>query len=100
LLHGTSPRNLDPKNRRELRLISTSFQLINDILFQKHFAGVFLRCLEKEESERVLAELHSDDVGGDFGGDKNTHKVRRDGYYWPTLFKDSHTLARKCITCQ
>jgi hypothetical protein len=100
LLHGTSPRNLDPKNRRALRLRSTSFQLINDILFQKNFDGVFLRCLEKEESEKVLVELHSDDVGGHFGGDTTTHKVLRAGYYWPTLFKYAHTLARKCIICQ
>jgi hypothetical protein len=100
LLHGTAPRNLDPKNRRALRLRSTSFQLINDILFRKNFDGVFLRCLEKEESEKVLAELHSDDVGGHFGGDTTTHKVLRAGYYWPTLFKYAHTLARKCIICQ
>jgi hypothetical protein len=100
LLHGTAPRNIDPKNRRALRLKSASFQLINDILFRKNFDGVFLRCLEKEESERVLAELHSGDVGGHFGGDTTAHKVLRVGYYWPTLFKDAHTLSRKCIICQ
>jgi hypothetical protein len=33
LTDGSSPHNIDPKNRRALRLISTSFQLINDVLF-------------------------------------------------------------------
>jgi hypothetical protein len=100
LLHGSAPHNIDPKNRRALRLKSASFQLINDILFRKNFDGVFLRCLEKEESEKVLVELHSGDVGGHFGGDTTAHKVLRAGYYWPTLFKDAHTLSRKCIICQ
>jgi hypothetical protein len=99
-LHGTTPRNIDPKNRRALRLRSASFQLINDVLFQKNFDGVFLRCLEKEESEKVLAELHSGDVGGHFGGDTTSHKVLRAGYYWPTLFKYAHAMAHKCIICQ
>jgi hypothetical protein len=45
LLHGTTPRNLDPKNKRALRLRYASFQLINDILFQKNFYGVFMHCL-------------------------------------------------------
>jgi len=100
LLHGSALCNIDSKNRRALRLKSASFQLINDILFWKNFDGVFLRCLEKEESERVLDELHSGDSGGHFGGDTTTHKVLRVGYYWSSLFKDAHTFSRKCIICQ
>ena len=100
LLHGTTPRNIDPKNKIALRLRSSYFQLINDVLFRKNFYGVFLRFLEKEESEKVLAELHSGDVGGHFGGETNGNKVLRVGYYWPTLFKDAHALCRKCIICQ
>jgi hypothetical protein len=33
LLHGSTPRNVDPKKRRVLRLMYASFQLINDVLF-------------------------------------------------------------------
>jgi hypothetical protein len=42
LLHGTTPRNIYPKNRRALRLKSSPFQLINDVLFRKNFDGVLL----------------------------------------------------------
>jgi hypothetical protein len=99
-MHGSSPRNIDPKNRRALRLKSSSSLLINDILFRKKFDGFFLRCLEKEESERVLAKLHAGKAGGHFGGDTIAHKVLRAGYYWPTLFKYSHMLSRKCVIFQ
>jgi hypothetical protein len=48
----------------------------------------------------VLAELHVGEAGGHFGGDNTTHKFLRVGYYWPTLFKDAHTLSCKCVICQ
>jgi hypothetical protein len=59
-----------------------------------------MRCLEKEESEKVLSKLHAGEAGGHFNGYTTTHKVLRAGYYWPTLFKDDHVLCRKCIIFQ
>jgi hypothetical protein len=100
LIHGSAPRHLDPTKRRALRLKYSSFQLINGILFRQNFDGVLMRCLEKDEAEKVLLELHAGEAGGHFGGDTTAHKVLRAGYYWPTLFKDAHALCRKCVICQ
>jgi hypothetical protein len=100
LTHGTTLEHLDPKKRRELRLRYAPFQIINDVLFRKKIDGVLLRCLEKDESEKVLNELHSGNVGGHFGGKTTAHKFLRAGYYWPTLFRDAHDMAHKCVTCQ
>jgi hypothetical protein len=55
-----------------------------------------LRCLEKEDVDKVLVDLHDGPTRGKFGVDNTTHKILRDGYYWPTLFKYSHAYARKC----
>eukprot|EP00253_Pinus_taeda_P006940 PITA_06940 len=57
-------------------------------------------CLEKIEAEKVLQELHDGPLGGHYAGDATAHKILRAGYYWPTLFKDSHSYVRKCQTCQ
>jgi hypothetical protein len=100
LEHGSAPRHLDPAKRRALRLKSASFHLVNGILFRQNFDGVLMRCLEKDEAEKVLLELHAGEAGGHFGGDTTAHKVLRAGYYWPTLFRDAHALCRKCIICQ
>jgi hypothetical protein len=100
LTHGSSPHYIDPKNRRALRLKSSSFQLINDVLFQKNFDDVLMRCLEKDEAEKVLYEIHVGETGGHFGGDTTAHKVLRAEYYWPTLFKYAHALCRNSIICQ
>ena len=59
-----------------------------------------MRCLEKDEAEKVFLELHVGEASGHFGGDTTAHKFLRASYYWPTLFRDSHALCRKCIICQ
>ena len=64
--------------------------------FRKNADGVLLRCLEKEESDLVLIQLHDGPAGGHFGGDTTAHKVLRAGYFLPTLFKDAHSFVRRC----
>ena len=40
-----------------------------------------MHCLEEDEEEKVLLELHVGEAGGNFGGDTTAHKVLREGYY-------------------
>jgi hypothetical protein len=40
-----------------------------------------MHCLEKDEAEKVLLELHVGEAGGHFDGDTTAHKVLRAGYY-------------------
>jgi hypothetical protein len=55
---------------------------------------VFLRCLEKQDADKVLKDMHDGPTGGHFLGDTIAHKVLRNGYYLPTLFKDEHAYSR------
>jgi hypothetical protein len=100
LIHSSAPRHLDPKNRRALRLKSTPYQLVNGVLFGKFFDEILMRCLARDEIDKVLSKLHAGEASGHFGGDTTVHKVLRSGYYWPTLFKYAYTLCRKCAICQ
>ena len=93
---GSAPYHLEPKKKRVVRLKSAPYQLVNNVLFRKNADGVLLRCLEKEESDLVLTQLHDSLAGGHFGGDTTAHKILRAGYFWPTLFKDAHAFVRKC----
>jgi hypothetical protein len=100
LHHGTCPKNLNPRERRALKLKSAQYRLINLVLFWVNYDGVLLRCLESEDAEKVPKELHDGPVGGSFARNTTAHKILRVGYYWPTLFKDAHTYTRNCKTCQ
>eukprot|EP00253_Pinus_taeda_P014336 PITA_14336 len=57
-------------------------------------------CLEKDDTDHVLKEMHNGPAGGHYGGETTAHKILRVGYYWPTVFRDSHAYARKCKVCQ
>ncbi|KAK8569208.1 hypothetical protein V6N12_007740 [Hibiscus sabdariffa] len=39
-------------------------------------------------------------VGGHFGGSRTAAKVLQSGFYWPTLFKDTHNFYKACDRCQ
>ena len=100
LHHGTSPEKLNSRERRALRLKSTQYRLINSILFWINYDGVLLICLEREDADKVLKELHDGPVGGHFAENTTPHKMLRASYYWPTLFKDAHTYAKNYKTSQ
>jgi hypothetical protein len=59
-----------------------------------------LICIESEYAENFLRELHDGPAGGNFAGNIIANKILRDYYYWPTLFRDSHTYIRKCKSFQ
>jgi len=61
---------------------------------------MLLRCLEKQEADKVLFDLHDGPTSGHFGGDTTAHKILCTGYYWPMLFRDSHAYVRQCKSCQ
>ena len=93
LTHGSSPNHLDAPKKRALRLKSTQYQLIDGVLFWQNYDQVLLRCLEKDDAEHILTELHDGPKGCHLSGETTVHKVLRAGYYWPTLFKDTHAHA-------
>eukprot|EP00253_Pinus_taeda_P021621 PITA_21621 len=72
----------------------------DDVLSRQNYDSILLRRLEKPEAQKVLQELHDEPAGGHFGADTIAHKIIHAGYYWPTLFKNTHEYVRKCRSCQ
>ena len=96
LQQGYLSEHWSSKKRRALRLKSDSYQFIEGVLFRNNYDGVLLRCLEQEDAAKMVKELNDGPAGGNYLGDTTSHKILRAGYYWPTLFKETHTYVRKC----
>ena len=94
------PDHLVDYKRRALRLKAMEYYLTENGLGWKHPHGVLLRCVNQEEAGKLLKELHSRLCGGHFATHTTAHKILRDGYYWPTLFFNTHRYARSCQPCQ
>ncbi|XP_011100179.1 uncharacterized protein LOC105178414 [Sesamum indicum] len=62
--------------------------------------GPLLKCLDDPQARYVLREIHEGSCGNHFGARSLALKVTRQGYFWPTLMKDSKEFVRKCEKCQ
>ena len=84
----------------KLRIRAAMYILIDDVLYKKSFSLPYLRCLGSEEAQYALREIHEGIYGQHMGGRSLSHKALRQGYYWPTMKKDSTSFVQRCDKCQ
>lgn len=59
------------------------------ILYYRSYDGVLLRCLDKNEALAMQKEIHKGICGAHQLGPKLYNRIRRQGYYWPTMIRDT-----------
>ncbi|XP_075636756.1 uncharacterized protein LOC142608994 [Castanea sativa] len=92
---------LDSKEAiRKLKVQAAQFVLIKGILYKRGFSRPYLRCLNFEEADYVMREVHEGVCGNHSGSWSLVHKLIRAEYYWPTMQKDAHTYVKACDKCQ
>ncbi|GAV72761.1 rve domain-containing protein/RVT_3 domain-containing protein [Cephalotus follicularis] len=90
----------DPAEARKLVYRANRFQFRDGILYKRSFSFPWLRCLNPSEADYALREVHEGICGNHIGGITLSHKLLRQGYYWPTMHQDAIDLVRKCDKCQ
>ena len=94
------PETLTRNQKRQLLRNASHYTLVSGDLYRKGLDGTLLRCLELEESEKALAEVHDGICGAHSNGLALARKLLRTGYYWPTMQADAVRYARSCQKCQ
>ncbi|GJU21177.1 reverse transcriptase domain-containing protein [Tanacetum coccineum] len=61
---------------------------------------VIRRCVTGKEAIDILIACHSGPTGGHYGANYTAKKVFDSGFYWPTIYRDTHDLVTRCDTCQ
>ena len=84
----------------EVQRRATRFIYYKDTLFRRSSDGLFLHCLEEKEAKQALKKAHSGICGAHQSGPKLHYKIKRMGYYLPTMVQDSMEYAKKCEACQ
>ncbi|XP_014524370.1 uncharacterized protein LOC106780585 [Vigna radiata var. radiata] len=74
--------------------------LVGDDLYRRGYTTPLLKCLEGEEAEYVVRELHVGICGRHTGGRALRARILRAGYFWPTLEEDCMAFSQKCLACQ
>ncbi|GKD04457.1 reverse transcriptase domain-containing protein [Tanacetum coccineum] len=62
--------------------------------------GMIRRRVHGSETQKILDECHHGPTGGRYGPSTTAKKVFDAGFYWPTIFKEAHTLVQNCDACQ
>nr|KYP34526.1 Gypsy retrotransposon integrase-like protein 1 [Cajanus cajan] len=89
-----------PSSARKLRTQAARYSVVGVELYRRGFSSPLLKCLNLEEANYVLREVHEGICGSHSGGRTLAAKILRAGYYWPTLKTECMEFFKKCIQCQ
>ncbi|XP_017221564.1 uncharacterized protein LOC135148512 [Daucus carota subsp. sativus] len=96
--HGTLPT--DHSKARQVKAHAAKFFLQDNILYRRNFDSPILKCVDDDEATYCMREVHEGICGDHMAGKALTHKILRQGYYWPTMAKDCKAFVRACHQCQ
>nr|XP_025635758.1 uncharacterized protein LOC112729828 [Arachis hypogaea] len=98
LLDGTLPPN--PKEGKRIKRAAANYTVVAGQLYKRGFSQPLLKCVEPENTEYILREIHEGCCGHHVGGKTLAQKVIRAGYFWPTVIRDSIQIVKSCDKCQ
>ncbi|GJU05339.1 reverse transcriptase domain-containing protein [Tanacetum coccineum] len=58
------------------------------------------KCVHGQEANDILKACHEGPTGGHHSANLTARKVFDAGFFWPTIYRDAHTMIKSCDTCQ
>ena len=94
------PEGASVNDKKFLRRFAAKFFISNGILYKCNHDSSLLRCVDKSEAEKIMAELHEGTFRTHSSGHTMAKKILRAGYYWSTMEADCYQHSRTCHKCQ
>ncbi|KAG7548009.1 Ribonuclease H-like superfamily [Arabidopsis suecica] len=85
---------------RKLRIISAKYCIIKGSLYKRGVSDPYLLCIFGPKVEIVTSEVHEGLCGSHSSGRSMAFKIKRLGYFWPTMISDCIDYAKRCKKCQ
>ncbi|KAL2235897.1 UNVERIFIED_CONTAM: Retrovirus-related Pol polyprotein from transposon opus [Sesamum indicum] len=90
---GSLPDDLIKAKRVRFRV--TRFTILSGQLYKRTVNGPLLKCSDEERAEHVMREIHEGSCGNHSGARSLAQKIIRQGYFWPTMIKDTRDFVKK-----
>ena len=97
---GAHPSGATKRERRSIRMMTMQYILCGGQLYRRFYNDIHLRCLKKEELERVMEEIHQEIYGSHMNGRIITKKILRIRYYWSMMETICVDFVKSCHNCQ
>ncbi|XP_031405692.1 uncharacterized protein LOC116214426 [Punica granatum] len=88
------------RDRKTLRRLTAHYFLSGETLYRRSFDATLLRCVDENEAQRLMGEIHEGSCGPHMSGLMLTKKLMRLGYFWSTMEADCAKHVRHCHLCQ
>ena len=80
---------LEDKNKaRRIKYQANRYAIMNGKLYRRGYNMPYLKCLQIDEAEYIMREIHEGVCGNHSGKRSLAQKALRHGYYWPTIQRD------------
>ena len=73
------PEDASVNDKKFLRRFTAKFFISNGILYKRNHDSTLLRCVDKNEAERIMVELHEGTFGTHSSGHTMAKKILRAG---------------------
>eukprot|EP01018_Ginkgo_biloba_P012948 Gb_20485 [translate_table: standard] len=94
------PLDLSHNQRKSFIQCASHYTILENTLYRRGYNGTLLKCLNAEEANLAIKEVHDGICGAHTSGMVLAKKLLIIGYYWPTMEKDSYQYVKRCVACQ
>ncbi|KAI3762779.1 hypothetical protein L1987_53220 [Smallanthus sonchifolius] len=85
---------------RKLQHKALQYQLQDGVLYHRSYLGPLLQCVDAEDSNYLIREIHKGICGMHAGPRMIVAKIMNVGYYWPRMYMDVVKELHKCNACK
>lgn len=89
--------SMDKKWARKLKCQAAKYTLLDGTLYRRGFTLPLLQCLDDEEANYMLREIHEGICGNHSGVRTLAFKALRHGYFYSSIHQDAREMTRNCI---
>ena len=100
LVTGRMPQHWGKQDRSRFLAEVKHFFWDDPYLFKYCPDQIIRRCVSESDQSSIISFCHEHACGGHFSAKKTAAKILQCGFYWPSLFKDSHSHCVSCERCQ
>uniref|UniRef100_A0A2N9H0J4 Integrase catalytic domain-containing protein n=1 Tax=Fagus sylvatica TaxID=28930 RepID=A0A2N9H0J4_FAGSY len=94
------PSRATENEKKYIRRMAFQFFLSGEILYKRTHDATLLRCVDAEEANQLIQEMHAGLMGAHANGPFLARKIMRAGYYWLTMERDCIRHVQTCHKCQ
>jgi hypothetical protein len=101
LVTGQMPSHWPRHDRSKfLAEVKHFFFLDDPYLFKYCLDQIIRRCILESDQKNVISFHHDHACGGHFSSKKTAAKIFQSGFYWPSIFRDTHAYNSACERCK